>query len=111
MGNWDQPKPISDVMAIFPYDTDSEMIPPMKDIPKDYPNKKRWLQFQRDWFFLGKLPNLETKPGVDTENACRHLHFVQSSFSIKHEHKEVAVAWLASLWFESIDDAEGQESA
>lgn len=36
---------------------------------------------------------------VLTDKAFRHLAACQGSFEPKHEHKQAAVAWLASLWF------------
>jgi hypothetical protein len=40
---------------------------------------------------------------VDGELAIRHLQVIQASFEPKHEHKEAAVAYLASLWFTDFD--------
>jgi hypothetical protein len=47
------------------------------------------------------------KEGVDGNLAFRHLSAIQRSFTPKHEHKEAAVAYLASLWFEDVDYGEG----
>jgi len=41
------------------------------------------------------------KEGIDVNMALRHLHAIQGSFEPKHEYKEAAVAYLASLWFET----------
>lgn len=110
MGNWNQPQEVSDQLMAFPaIDEQSELLPSMKDIPRDYPDRKRWLRFQQDWFFRGKFPDLLIKEGVDPNKAYRHLCCLQSTFGIKHEHKEAAVAWLASKWFAGFADDKGQE--
>ena len=60
-----------------------------------------WNQLQRDWFYHG-LASLDLTPrqGVDAQKALRHLSAIQKSFESKHEHKEAAVAYLLSQWFE-----------
>ena len=75
------------------------LLPSVQEIPEDYPDRRRWLQFQRDWFFEGYFPPLLRREGIDAETAFRHLSCLQRTFGIKHQHKEAAVAWLASLWF------------
>jgi hypothetical protein len=75
-----------------------QLLPPMESIP-DIP--KKWLDLQRDWFYDGlKGTTFQPKPGIDTNEALRHLQCIQSSFAPKHEHKMAGVAYLASLWFE-----------
>lgn len=68
---------------------------------KDRNTNNKWLEFQRTWFFKGiKSSGLVPKPGIDMNEALRHLQAIQSSYEPKHEHKEACVAYLASLWFE-----------
>lgn len=87
-------------------DTD-RLMPKYKDIPDEFrrggAGANRWLNFQRDWFY-GGVENLEATPkdGVDPTLAMRHLSAIQRSWQPKHQHKEAAVAYLASLWFDEI---------
>lgn len=75
-----------------------KLLPPIKDIPAKLPEK--WLKFQHDWFFKGVNPvGLKPCEGVDRSAAIRHLRAIQMSWEPKHEHKEAAVAYLASRWF------------
>ena len=76
-------------------------MPKMDDIPDEF---KRfggtpWNRWQEQWFYRGLKEIPESKDGVDQEKAMRHLAAVQGSYEHKHEHKEAAVAYLASLWF------------
>lgn len=50
------------------------------------------------------IANLVGKPreGIDAVVALTHLGVVQTSFEPTAEHKEAAVAYLASLWFEDL---------
>jgi len=65
---------------------------------------RKWIQFQRDWFDYG-FEKLDVVPreGVDSNTALKHLAMIQKSFEPKHEHKVAAIAYLASLWFESVN--------
>ena len=81
-----------------------KLLPPMADIPQEFqrwnPNGK-WQKFASDWFFSGLADlKLIPKEGVDQKIALNHLRAIIGSFEPQHEHKEAAVAWLASLWFE-----------
>lgn len=81
------------------------LMPPMNKIPKgfscSYNNK--WIKFFNDWFFGGiKITKLTPKKGIDKNKALRHLKTIAGSFEPQHEHKEAAVAYLASLWFDDI---------
>jgi len=48
---------------------------------------------------LPKTIEFRVAEGVDGGLAIRHLQVIQASFEPKHEHKEAAVAYLASPWF------------
>ena len=81
------------------------LLPAYEDIPEEFKRLENpWVKFQRDWFFHGLPPNTQfgAKDGVNAETAFYHLHCIQSSYEPKHEHKEAAVAFLASLWFVGI---------
>lgn len=75
------------------------------------PEAQTWLRFQRDWFFSG-LPGSSVrfvpKEGIDPERAFGHLAAIQRSWEPKHEAKVFAVSFLASQWFERIEDASGE---
>jgi hypothetical protein len=89
----------ADVMALMP---------PHKDIPREFnTDQNEWTRWQRKWFYEGLDGTPEPKAGIDADKAMRHLATIQRSWSPKHEHKEAAVAFLASLWFRS-PNAAGQ---
>jgi anti-sigma factor ChrR (cupin superfamily) len=60
------------------------------------------VEFQQKWFFSGlKNEDMPTaKDGIDFNDAMRHLGAIQGSFEPKHEHKQAAVAFLASKWLD-----------
>jgi hypothetical protein len=101
---WAAPQPVSDVLLAFPGRV-SHLMPPREEceaaLGEMADRGARWRRFQFEWFFRG-LPSgfsVDLAPGVDGDIAFRHLHAIQGSFEPKHEHKEAAVAYLASRWF------------
>ena len=98
-----QPQEVTDLHIAF--GKIDNLMPPMADIPSEFKSfGNPWVKFQQDWFFNG-LPNeaeFHPRDGVDGRKALRHLMAIQWSFNPKHEHKEAAVAYLASLWFERV---------
>lgn len=105
---FDQPQPVDDVLLAFPGDV-RDLMPAMEDIPEEFRDRNsrsEWNLFVRDWFFSSN--HLETwdlypREGVDADQAYRHLSAVIRSFQPKHEHKEAAVAWLLSRWFDRVE--------
>ncbi|TAK93776.1 hypothetical protein EPO05_06940, partial [Patescibacteria group bacterium] len=93
---------MSDLQVAFPASV-ADLMPAYDDIPEDFRRNRGearpWIRFQQDWFFRG-LPGavFTPKDGIDKATAMRHLAVIQGSFEPKHEHKEAAVAYLASLW-------------
>jgi anti-sigma factor ChrR (cupin superfamily) len=81
-----------------------DFMPKMDEIPEEFNDpRNKWVKFQMDWFYRGlKDLKIVPKEGVDTVKAMRHLSAIQGSFAPKHEHKEAAVAYLASQWFEDV---------
>jgi hypothetical protein len=82
----------------------SELIPAYETIPKEFKSPYHpFVKWQTKWFFTGlkpeEIPN--PKPGIDKDDAFRHLNFLQRNWGLKHEHKECGVAYLASLLFEN----------
>jgi hypothetical protein len=88
------------------------LLPAWESIPEEFRrcNGTEWNRIQSAWFFKGLPADVQFFPneGIDAEVALRHLATIQRSFEPKHEHKEAAVAWLLSCWFEKI---EGWEAA
>jgi hypothetical protein len=85
----------------------AKLMPPMESIPEDFRRDRgearKWIALQQQWFFCGlKGYEFISNPGIDKADALRHLGTIQGSFEPKHEHKEAAVAWLMSLWFEDV---------
>lgn len=74
----------------------------LKELPPE--QEKKWREFQYKWFFegLSKRTKVSTKKGIDGKAAFRHLKVIQGSYTPSHEHKEAAVAYLASLWFKDV---------
>ncbi len=71
---------------------------------------KQWFELQADWFYKGLTGDVhfEVKEGIDGKKAMRHLSCIQRSFEPKHEEKELAVAYLFSLWFKSVKWSGGE---
>lgn len=94
---------VSGVEMVFGGAKVFEIMPKMKDIPDDYPNRAKWDKVTSDWFFLGmKNAKWTPKPGVDQKKALAAVAAVLSSFLPKHEHKEAAVSFMLSEWFENV---------
>lgn len=101
-----EPQPVENLELAFPAHV-LHLMPAFDDIPDDFRHNRgearQWVQFQRDWFYKG-LPAGSTfvaVDGIDAAVAARHLKTIQGSFEPSHEHKEAAVAYLASLWLVS----------
>jgi hypothetical protein len=101
-----KPQHVSDLQIAFPANV-ADLMPDMDEIPEDFRrdrgDARPWVRFQRDWFFKGfsKGTVFRARDGIDRTMALRHLKAIQGSCDPQHEHKEAAVAYLASLWFES----------
>jgi len=80
-----------------------KMMPALDKIPNEFKefNQSKWNKLFNDWFFSG-LSSLEIIPkqGVDKKKALAHIKTIMGSFEPQHEHKEAAVAYLLSEWFE-----------
>jgi hypothetical protein len=81
-----------------------KLMPAMAKIPSEFHHgSNKWNKFMSDWFYRGlKNLNVTPKKGIDEKAALRHLAAILKSWEPKHEHKEAAVAYLASLWFEDV---------
>lgn len=103
------PQAVSDIDLAFPAQV-SHLMPAYDDIPREFKNgHTKWNKFFGDMFFSGlKNAKLVAKDGIDGTQAARHIRAISGSFEPKHEHKEAAVAYLMSLWF---DDSSTWERA
>ncbi len=100
---FEKPTPVDDITLAFPASV-SALMPPMEDIPEEFMRMHgKWNELTTCWFFRG-VKDLELKPkeGIDQDVALRHIRAILGSYEPKHAHKEAAVAYLLSLWF---DDA------
>lgn len=104
---WARPTEIDDISVAFPANVGHLMpdIQTAEDALRALPDRgKKWIEFQSRWFFSG-LPrgtSVTPKDGIDLTLAMRHLGAIQRSFEPQHEHKEAAVAYLASRWFDDV---------
>ena len=92
---------IDAVTAAFPASV-RDLMPKYEDIPAEFKRGLTpWNKLVSTWFFCGlKSLDLTPKDGVDKDKAIRHVRAVMGSFEPKHEHKEAAVAYLASRWLD-----------
>jgi hypothetical protein len=108
---WAAPQVVDDVTLAFPANVVADLMPTREECEaalKAMPDRGRgWREFQRQWFFHGLDPKttVNLREGIDGKTAFRHLSAIQGSFEPKHEHKEAAVAYLASRWFEDVPSA------
>jgi hypothetical protein len=111
-----KPQEVDDILMAFPAGAAfRSLMPGMDQIPEDFHrdrgDARPWVEFQRRWFYdgiaAGKVA-ITAKPGIDKTLALRHLTAIQKSFEPRHEHKEAAVAYLASQW---LNIEEGGSSA
>lgn len=104
------PQDVDDVLLAFPAQVE-HLMPPRDECEAALAALPRrgmpWRRFQSDWLARGLPPSVRVRarPGVDLNTAFRHLAAIQGSYQPKHEHKEAAVAYLASLWFEEPPEA------
>lgn len=81
------------------------LMPKYADIPDDFKRgRTKWNELFSKWFYSGvKGLQFVRKPGVDdetTEKALRQIRCVMRSYEPKHEHKEAAVAYMLSRFFD-----------
>lgn len=107
---FDEPHEISMAQRMFPAGVVGTLMPEMDDIPAEFQERGTdWNRFVSDLFFNGQASafnrwNLYQRDEIDGQAAFTHLMTVLGSYEPKHEHKEAAVAWLASRWFEGIEE-------
>ena len=99
---WDKPIEMKDELPFGPANV-YDIMPARADIPEKFGHcsSNEWCKWQSQWFFSGLKDNEipVCKKGIDTNTAISHLAMIQRSWQPKHEHKQEAIAYLASLWF------------
>lgn len=93
------PVDVDDVLMAFPAAVEFLMPDPEEILPRNQLPPK-WSEFFVDWFRYGiKDIEFHCEEGIDGEKAFRHLQCIIGSYQPKHQHKEQAVVFLASIWF------------
>jgi hypothetical protein len=80
------------------------LIPKFSEIPVEFVNgNTKWNKIFNDWFFNG-LRNVGfiPKENINLKIALRHIKTIMGSYEPQHEHKEAAVAYLLSEFFDDI---------
>jgi hypothetical protein len=95
---------VDDITYDFPADV-RRLMPEYSDIPAEFKHgDTKWNKFFANWFFRGvKITKITPKEGVDGDKAMRHIGAIMGSYQPRYEHKEAAVAYLCSQWFEDIE--------
>lgn len=89
-----------------------KLMPKYETIPDGFKGfgSCKWSRFVGEWFCFGvKIGGIKAKEGIDKAAAINHLKAIMASWEPKHEHKEAAVAYLSSLWFE--DDSTWEKAS
>lgn len=118
------PKDITEKQFRFHVDIDivNDLMPKRTEIPVEFKESDNpWALVQADWFHkyvsgyvYSKYKDIDDeltfipKKNIDKDKAIRHLKMIQTSMEPKHEHKQEAVAYLMSLWFDNIKDQNGK---
>lgn len=82
-----------------------DWMPKWEEIPEDFRERDtEWNRIVRSWFYNGLPEDVEFYPreGVDPEKAFQVLQATLGSYAPKHQHKEAAVAYMLSCWFEKV---------
>ena len=102
-----QPQDIDAVTHAFPANVIGTLMPVASDIPEAFWSwSNAWNRWAQACFSHGWPTDHRVFPrdDVDAELAATHLHTLLRSYEPKHEHKLAAVGYLASRWFERIED-------
>lgn len=102
--DWSTPGVVSDTDVSF--GAGLGMFPTIAEIPDEFNmysgDRTIWNKVFSEWFFKGMNAGvLVAKKGIDNTKAIRYLTALMRSWEPKHGHKEAAVAYLMSLWFET----------
>ena len=107
-----RPVEIEPILLAFPASV-QHLMPSPEGIPDRFWRSRQvqrnpWTDLFDQWFFreLSEEVEFHAAEGLDAKIAFHHLLAVMRSYQPKHEHKEAAVAYLASLWFSKVVDGE-----
>lgn len=103
-----KPHKIDDATLAFPASVRS-LMPAMDGIPDEFCDlngRTKWNVLTSKWFFTGLRGKFVPKPGINLNDAMRHLSAIMGSYEPKHEHKEAAVSYLMSLWFDRFEPSD-----
>lgn len=101
------PVKIKDVSYAFPADA-LDYMPKWEDIPDEFKDRSPWCDIPDMWVSTGLSSRFSFQPAtidgekVDAFMAWRQIDAIMRSFAPKHEHKVAAIAYLCSLWMESV---------
>lgn len=105
LGSPFDPQEVDDVTLAFPAQI-GWLLPDPADIPDEFwAGGTPWNDFASHWFFQGLPEDTKAymKPGRDGATCFRHLQAIKGSFQPKHQHKEAALAFLASQWMYAVE--------
>lgn len=95
------PVPVTGLDIAFGGDM-KKLMPKRSDVEAAKVDQK-WTTFFSALFYRGiKVTKLSPKEGIDGPTAFAHIRAIAGSFEPKHDHKEKAIAYLASIWFDDI---------
>lgn len=97
-GKWSEPSCPSEICL---KNTDDVAMPELDEIPAEFENKERWLDFQSRWFEDGieVIGRMTPRENINASVAFAHLSAIQNAFAVSCQRRRMAVAWLASIWF------------
>jgi len=95
---------VTDLEVAF---SNADKMPSKEEIPKEFwRGDTKWNKIFSQMFFSGgKFTKMTPKEGVDSTKAMRAIKSIMGSWSPKHEHKDAAVAFMLSEWFDELEFA------
>jgi hypothetical protein len=95
---------VDNILMAFPADV-MNLMPKYEDIPDEFKHgHTEWNKIFANWFYCGiVIHKTVPKEDVDAEKAIKHLKAIIGSYQPKHEHKEAAVSYLLSQWFDEFE--------
>lgn len=77
-------------------------------LPDEFRISSKWQRFIMVWMYKGspfqRGFDLATKVDIDGQTALNHISKVLENNALSSAHREVAAAWLLSLWFEDVQE-------
>lgn len=102
--DYSKPTKIDTLTLAFPEDVIGTLLPIRDSLPDEFRRERNpWCRLANEWFFNGSkldTKSFKEKPGIERNDALRHVQACLGSFQPSHEHKIGGVGYLLSLWFE-----------